>query len=261
MLEQWIASHFQPGPADRWRRWLVNQGRLIVGEDALRLVVPMTKPHHYSNAQIDDYAGLPRDQYPWRPPLRMTVRARFGQLPLGTAGFGFWNHPFAPQTGIGALPRAVWFFYASQPTNLPIAYGVPGHGWKAATIDALRPRALRWAPLAPPVVLLNQFPTAYQRVWPLVQRDLQISEAMLDPKLIDTWHDYQIEWRHDGTHFTVDGETVLETTCSPRGPLGFVAWVDNQYAIATPQGRLGWGLIGVEQPQWLDLASIQIEHL
>jgi hypothetical protein len=261
MFEQWVTNHFHPGPATRWRRWLVNQGRMIIGEDALRLVVPPTLPHQYSNAQLDDYAGLPRDQYPWRPPLRMTVRARFGQPLLGTAGFGFWNHPFAPQTGIGALPRAIWFFYASSPTDLPIAYGVPGHGWKAATIDTLRPQALRWAPLAPPVVLLNQFPAAYRRVWPRVQRDLQIAESIIDTTPPADWLDYQLEWRHDGARFSVDGKTTLDTDRAPRGPLGFVAWIDNQYAIATPQGRLGWGVMGVQKSQWLDLARIQIEAL
>ena len=66
-------------------------------------------------------------------------------------------------------------------------------------------------------------------------------------------------WRaHDGARFAVDGATVLETDRAPRGPLGFVAWVDNQYMIATPRGRLGWGLLDAAH-QWLELALIRIE--
>lgn len=260
MLEQWFAAHLQPGPPSRWRRWLVGQAALVVAAPGLRLALPRTRPGHYSNAQIDDYVGLQRRDYPWRPPLALHVRARFSEQPLGTAGFGFWNHPFAPQTGVGALPRAIWFFYASPPTDLPIALDVPGHGWKAATIDTLSRQALRWAPLAPPVVLLNQWPRLQRRVWPYVQQDLQIAEAQLTTPMT-TWHDYRLEWRRDGARFTVDGSVVLETDRSPRGPLGFIAWIDNQYAIATPQGRLGWGLLDLQQPQWLDLAHVAIEPL
>jgi hypothetical protein len=51
----------------------------------------------------------------------------------------------------------------------------------------------------------------------------------------------------------------METERPPRGPLGFVAWVDSQWAIVTPHGRLGWGLLDVATPQWLDLAHIRIE--
>ena len=47
---------------------------------------------------------------------------------------------------------------------------------------------------------------------------------------------------------------------APRGPLGFVAWVDNQWAVATPRGRFGWGLLASSE-QWLDLGVVQIEAM
>jgi hypothetical protein len=78
---------------------------------------------------------------------------------------------------------------------------------------------------------------------------------------MEPWHDYRLEWRSDGARFMVDGAIVLETDRSPRGPLGFIAWIDNQYAIATPRGRLGWGLVDIQHPQWLDLAHVAIEPL
>jgi hypothetical protein len=43
--------------------------------------------------------------------------------------------------------------------------------------------------------------------------------------------------------------------------LGFVAWVDNQYAIVTPQGRFGSGLVEVPETQLLIMERISIEPL
>lgn len=260
MLEQWLSQHFAPGPPARWLRWPVGAGRLVLADSGLRLVVPRTTKRGYNNAQIDDYARLPRDRYPWRPPLRLTLRARFSASLRGTAGFGFWNHPFAPNTGIGALPEAIWFFRSSPPNDLPIALDVPGHGWKAATIDTTQARAKRWLPLAPAVILLNQWPALRWRVWSRVERDLGIAEAIIDESPSE-WHTYALEWRRDGARWLVDGRVVLESSRSPRGPLGFVAWIDNQYAIARPTGSLGWGVLDLDAPQWLDLANLRIEPL
>jgi hypothetical protein len=260
MLDRWLSHHFTPGPPDRWLRWPIGAGRLVITEDGLRLVVPRTTQRGYSNAQIDDYAHLPRDRYPWRPPLRLTVRARFSDSLQGTAGVGFWNHPFAPNTGIGALPEAIWFFRSSPPNDLPIARDVPGHGFKAATIDATHRRAERWIPLAPAVILLNQWPRLRRRIWSLVQRDLGIAESTIDESPED-WHEYVLEWRTKGARWLIDDRLVHESDRSPQGPLGFVAWIDNQYAIARPTGRIGWGLLDVIDSQWLDLAAVRIEPL
>lgn len=268
-IDQWIREHFKPDSPRRWKRRLVNGGRLIVHEEGLRLVLPQAHHTRYSNAQIDDYSGSSHRNYPWHPPLRLHVRARFGGSLTGTAGFGFWNHPFVPLpvpgvpwtvAGAPIPPRAIWFFHASPPNDMAIAQGVPGHGWKAATLDTLRLSAWRWAPLAPAVMLLNHWPTAERRIWRHVQRDLQISETLIESPP-DTWHDYVLEWQRDGARFTIDGHVVHETDRSPGGPLGFVAWIDNQYAIATRWGQLGYGLLDVAQPQWLDLAELRIDML
>ncbi len=88
----------------------------------LRFVTDDATSRQYSNAQVDDYRGLSRRRFPWRPPAKLTVRARFshpaGHL-KGTAGFGFWNDPFL-MTGarLPALPQAIWFFYASPPSDM-----------------------------------------------------------------------------------------------------------------------------------------------
>ncbi|MFN8503797.1 hypothetical protein [Kouleothrix sp.] len=254
-----IDESFRPRLGARWRATQVGGGRLALVEEGLRLALVGASAARYADAQIDDYAGMARRDFPWRPPLRLLVRARASGPLLGTAGFGFWNNPFSPLGGWPALPAAIWFFHASPPSDMPLALGVPGYGWKAACIDATTPRALAWSPLALPVALANQSERMRRRVWPRVQRDLRIAEAPIEPPGAE-WREYAIEWREDGARFAIDGRTVLATDRAPRGPLGFVAWVDNQWMVATPRGHFGWGLVDVPG-QWMDLGMVSIEML
>src|SRR5436853_5251782 len=60
----------------------------------------------------------------------------------GTAGFGFWNYPFSVKGDILMLPEAVWFFYASPPSNMALVPGIRGWGWKAQVVHTMRPGAL-----------------------------------------------------------------------------------------------------------------------
>ena len=255
-----IDDTFRPRPNPRWRPTQLGGGQLLVTGDGLRLALAGARRDRYADAQIDDYAGLSRGRFPWRPPLRLTVRARGSGPVAGTAGFGFWNNPLSPLLdGWPALPAAIWFFHASPPSDMPLARGVPGQGWKAACIDATRLAALAWAPLAPPVLLLNRIPALYTRIWPRVQHALRVAEVPIIAP--DTrWRTYTLEWHEGWARFDVDGATMLETDRPPRGPLGFVAWVDNQWAVATPQGRFGWGLLDAGT-QWLDLGLLRIERL
>lgn len=250
---------FRPRLGRRWRVTQTGGGQLVLGADGLRLALAGATAGRYADAQIDDYAGLARRRFPWQPPLRMAVRARASGLLLGTAGFGFWNNPFSPLGGSPALPAAIWFFHAAPPSDMPLALGVPGHGWKAACIDATTPRALAWAPLALPVTLANNLPVLQRRIWPAVQRGLRIAEAPIVPPGTG-WGEYMLEWRADRARFWVDGALVFETDRAPRGPLGFVAWLDNQWMVATPRGRFGWGLLDTPA-QWLDVAELAIERL
>lgn len=250
---------FRPRPHPRWRRLRVGGAGLALGPHGLRLWLPGASARAYADAQLDDYSGLARARFPWRPPLRLTVCARASGALLGTAGFGFWNNPLAPLGGAPALPAALWFFHASPPSDLPLALGVPGQGWKAACIDATTPAALAWAPLAAPVALANRLPALERRIWPAVQRSLRISEAAI-PALGQPWRTHTLEWRRDGARFLIDGVCVHETERAPRGPLGFVAWLDNQWAVVSPRGRFGWGLLDTPE-QWLDLGRLEIEPI
>lgn len=248
--------------APPWRHLLIRQGRCEAAPGALRLIVEdaTARGLAYSDAQIDDYRAGSGPRFIRRPPLRLRVRARFshpeGSL-RGTAGFGFWNYPIAWPL---RLPRAIWFFYASAPNDMPLALGVPGRGWKAAVIDATRPRALALLPLAPVLAPLFNLPVLYRGLYPPVQRALGVAEALVRAPM-EEWHEYVIEWGPRASRFLVDGRVVLSDAPSPRGPLCFVTWVDNQYLVATPRGRVRWGLLDAPGAQWLELAGVWLEAL
>jgi hypothetical protein len=74
------------------------------------------------------------------------------------------------------------------------------------------------------------------------------------------WHTYTLEWRAAEAQFWVDGKRVLRVPQPPTRPLGFVAWLDNQYAIATPRGVLRFGTVSTGL-EWFELDSVRIEAL
>jgi hypothetical protein len=255
-----LSLPFDQPPPPPWRITEAGSGSVRRIEPAWHLTVAPTPDPVYSNAQISDYAG--RSDFRWRPPLRLTVTARASSQShhlRGTAGFGFWNHPFVPGEFGFRLPQAVWFFFGSPPNDMPLARGLPGHGWKAATIDATRPLFLALLPTAPLGFLLMRFPALYNRLWPVGQHALGVSECLLDPALLPERHTYTLDWQPAGVVFAVDGVPVHHSRHSPRGPLGLIAWIDNQYAVVTPQGRFGWGLVPLEREQSLILEQVEVK--
>lgn len=247
-------------------RVLEMNGGQVLGErpftqHPFKLYLPPTQTG-YADAQIDDYGGLRRAAYPWQPGTRLSLRARFSQEAdelVGTAGFGFWNAPFGdPTVPWPALPQAVWFFFGSPPNNLPLANSEPGRGWFASTLDATTWQAVRLLPLALPALLLNQFTGLRRKIWPWVQKQLQISFQPITESMT-VWHDYQLDWRKSGCDFWLDGRLLHQTPFSPRGSLGFVCWMDNQFMVATANGRFRWGTLPIAVPQWLELSDLTIQ--
>jgi hypothetical protein len=244
-----------------WNTLAIHGGALLRTGDGLRLFNPPLAGSVYCNAQLDDYQGLPRRRFLNRPPLRLTVRARFshaaGSLG-GTAGFGFWNDPFL-MTGLRlpAPPRALWFFYAAPPSDMRLTVATPGCGFKAAALDAWQPRGLLELPLAALASPLMRSAELHRRLWPAFERRFGIAEQLLAVTMTD-WHEYVLDWQPQGATFTVDGCTVLQAP-APRGPLGFVAWLDNQYLIAHPSGHLRYGLVAKPSIQWLEIGDLRLE--
>ena len=260
------------GPLDqRWTQTCLGGGTLDLAHSVLRMAFETARQGQYTDAQIDDYSKLSRAHFPWRPPLRMQVRAR-SSLPAatlsssesaailhGTAGFGFWNYPFSVQGDILMLPEAIWFFYASPLSNMALVPGVPGCGWKAQVVHSMRPGALA---AAVPLAITTAFGLVTGETRPAarwLQRLAGANEALLAVEMTG-WHDYVLEWRHKAALFWVDDQLVLRVPNPPIRPLGFVAWLDNQYAIATPRGVLRFGTVA-SGPQWLELDSLSIERL
>ncbi len=257
-----IETDFSQPLESPWRLTEIGAGKVAQLPTGLHLTVPPTPADHYSDAQLTDYTG--KSDFLWQPPVTLTITARFessaGISMVGAAGFGFWYHPFGPGERGFRLPKAAWFFFSSKPNNMQLARGVPGPGWKAATIDATRWQFLALLPTAPIGLLLMRMPALYRRLWPIGQRAIGVSEYMLSSDLLTETHTYTIDWQRDYVTFRVDNRAVHRTESAPRGPLGMIAWIDNQYAIVTPKGQFGFGLLPVTQEQTLVLEHIRINH-
>jgi hypothetical protein len=258
-MPPWVDDHFNGELGTYWTRTCPGGGALTVADSVLRLALPGAQAGDYSDAQMDDYTGLPRSRFPWRPPLRLEARARISHRIAdlrGTAGFGFWNAPLTAAGGVLRLPEAVWFFAASPPSNMALVPGSPGWGWKAQVVHAQRLGALAagiptlgavaWARLS------GRERTAARWIHQLTGAHETVIAAD-----VTEWHDYALEWRRKEARFWVDGDLVLIVPGPPSGPLGFVAWIDNQYAVATPRGTLRFGTLD-SRPQWLTLDWLRI---
>jgi hypothetical protein len=232
-----------------------------------RLWVPPTPARHYTNAQLDDYHGFTHGwhrgatRFASGPPVQLSLRARASHAaPIGTLGFGFWNEPFSVSGAILSTPNVVWFFYASSPSDMALAAGVPGRGWKAATLNTGRLPGLLVAPAALAAIALTRVPGLGRPAMALARRFAVAHEVLLADAALDQWHHYRLDWRPGEALFYVDGVERLRSPAPPNRPLGFVMWLDNQYAIASKAGQFGFGVIPVPEAQWLEVEDFQLER-
>jgi len=249
------ASHDERGLPSGLRVITAGPGMVEVAGEAIRLTRPVTSSRIYANAQIGDPGRLVRN-----PPLRVRLDARFSHPAAalqGTAGFGVWNAALGPGIALPRPPRAVWFFAGGAEFDVPLALDVPGNGFKAATLDAQRAVALALLPSAPLGFLVMRHPGLYRRLWPLAQRALRVAESPLPDLDITRWHTYDLHWLPHRVRLLVDGDSVLDAP-GPGGPLAFVAWIDNAYAVATPRGRFSLGRVAGRETQWLEIANLRI---
>jgi hypothetical protein len=239
---------------DRLAIVVTNGARVERVGETYRLVRPPTTARAYANAEL-------AERYPRRPAATLLVRARFSHPSdeiRGTAGIGFWNASITPGSWRVGLPRAVWFFAAGPPYDVPLARGVPGRGFKAATLDARRLAFLALLPTAPFGFLAMHSRWLYDRLWPVAQSAMRVSERALPEVDLTAVHDYEVRWNLDRVTFAVDSQVVFETAASPGGPLHAVVWIDNAYAIVTPRGRFALGLLDLPETQWIEVEGFEV---
>jgi hypothetical protein len=157
-----------------------------------------------------------------------------------------------------AAPQALWFFYASPPTDIALVPGLPGWGWKATALRSRRVPTLLLAPLAAAGVVVGRVPLLRRIVFAQAKRFYMAEETLLpeDPRL---WHRYEIDWSPGSAEFRVDDRLVLSTPCTPVPPLGLVLWIDNQYAVASPSRGFGFGVLDLITDQWLEITDLEVE--
>jgi hypothetical protein len=77
---------------------------------------------------------------------------------------------------------------------------------------------------------------------------------------VTEWHTYNLKWNTNYMEYAIDGEKVFETQVSPKGPLGLVIWIDNQYAAWRPDGSLGMGVLA-NPPAWMEIENLEVRAL
>ncbi len=216
-----------------------------------------------SCSQLDDYRLLSSRDFPHRPPVKLSLWARFSHPASrfsGTAGFGFWNDPFMMSGRKKlTLPVASWFFLAGKDCHMEMVDGQGGQGLKAATLNGWRLPFLFNLPLLP-----FQLPwmrsTRFRRwLWPKWKKWAAVEERTLELDLC-AWQKYELEWLEHKTIFRINGVVVLTSAPAPKGPFGLVIWLDNQVLQLRPWGSLRYYRANI-QNQWMEIRDLQVSSI
>jgi hypothetical protein len=244
-----------------------SDGNVKKTDSRWRLEIGEGGPSAYRLAQLDDYAALARSRFKWREPTTLSLRCRVSQPNLpGTWGFGFWNDPFTVSLGLQgmarrlpALPNACWFFHASPENHLSFQNNQPANGFLAQTFSSPRiPSAL----LAPGILgspLLLARPLSKWLRANIARRLIRENAQRLSMDVTE-WHAYTLKWDTHYVEYAIDGKKVFETGFSPKGPLGLVIWIDNQFVAWRPDGSLGMGALA-NPPAWMEIESLEVSAL
>lgn len=246
----------------------LTPGAMVEHDEAgvTRLSIPAGGAGVYRLSQLDDTSGAVRADFVHPVGLRLSLAAKASVQDLpGTWGFGLWNDPFSISLGVGggsrrfpALPQAAWYFHGSPPNHLTFRDDLPGKGFFAGVFQSQRLPGWLLASAALGFPLMGLRPLA--RTARRMARTWITEDARLLSTSVSKWHDYELVWEPTRTRFKVDGETILTTSLSPRGPLGLVIWIDNQYAALPPDGKLAFGTLA-NPDAWLAICDLQLERL
>lgn len=246
----------------------VHGGRVIQdAEHLFRLVLPVLSKGTYGLSQLDDYMHLPRFRFPHKPPLALSLEAKAARQDLcGTWGFGFWNDPFSAGFSAGGMskwlpvmPNAAWFFFGSPPNHLTLRGDLPGSGFQVKTFRS---------PLLPSILSLLAVPAVPLLLWRVTTRIMRkfakafVQEAAFILSIdAAVWHSYRLVWSAAKVVFEIDQVEVFTTSVSPRGRLGLVIWVDNQYFFLNPDGRLGFGSLPTQEDHSILVRLITLDQI
>ena len=241
-----------------WSILRVGGGALLRTGSGLRFFNPSPDARRYINAQLDDTQGRRRSAFP----LAAAVDAH-GPCAFFASRRRAWRY-----SGLWLLERSV---HDDRAPAAGAAAALSGSSmrrrlltwrWRRMCRDgAGRPQVsmrsmdgrsphCHFCSLAAPFMRARAM---RRRLWPLFQRQFRVGEALL-PVDMTGWHTYTLVWTRAAAVFAVDGQTVLVHTPPPRGPLGLVVWIDNQYygcsaqwpaaswAGDVAQRRSGWRL-------------------
>ena len=234
--------------------------------DAWHLSIPAGKSGIYRVSQIDDYAELRRKDFLWQKPFRITLQSRVSDQNIpGTWGFGFWNDPFSFNLGIKGsgqrlpvLPDAAWFFFASPENHLSLEDQKPGQGMLASVYSGCKisPLLLYPAGIFLPLAFI---PTAGRLARKTLSRFINYDAVQADIDL-KSWHSYTINFSQENLEFFIDEKLYLKTNCQPCRKMGFLIWIDNQYASFDPQGKIKFGTLASSREHWLEVRNCAFDQ-
>ena len=100
------------------------------------------------------------------------------------------------------------------------------------------------------------FPFSKKKAWGLMGKIVEEDGSCLGVDVAE-WHGYRFEWSPMRSALWVDDSLMLETSISPRPPLGLVIWIDNQFAAWRPNGKIGFGVLENEEC-WLEVTDLTL---
>ena len=154
------------------------------------------------------------------------------------------------------LPNTAWFFHASPENHLSLRKTLPGNGFLAQSFSSPAISSFLLAPglLAAPLLLSRRLAGWIRAV---LSRVIDEDSDTLEPNLTQ-WHHYQLNWQPGRVEYYLDDVLVFETATSPKGPLGLVIWIDNQFAAFTPTGKISAGSLANPSPAWMEIADLTV---
>lgn len=76
---------------------------------------------------------------------------------------------------------------------------------------------------------------------------------------VTSWHTYQIDWQAHEVQFLIDDHIIHSTLISPKGKLGLVVWVDNQFAAFRPDGQISFGTLASQESTTLEIKNLVVK--